>query len=126
MYAQRSSVKDCFSVLALDEGADQWPAEQPFFVDVGGGTGQQCVALKKRWAEVKGRVVLQDLPGVVGGMKLPEGIEVMAYDFFTKQPITGKTLPRHVRHSADARQVQSTTISGLSCMTIPMLSVSRS
>ena len=91
MYAQRSSVKDCFSTLKLNEEAEHWPAEKPLFVDVGGGTGQQCVAMRERWPELKGKVVLQDLPSVVNGVQLPEGIDVMAYDFFTKQPVTGKT-----------------------------------
>lgn len=92
MYAQRSSVKDCFSILNLSKEAKQWPAEKPLFVDVGGGTGQQCIAMRERWPELKGRVVLQDLPSVVNEVQLPEGIDVMAYDFFTKQPVTGKTL----------------------------------
>lgn len=92
MYAQRSSVKDCFSILNLSKEAEQWPAEKPLFVDVGGGTGQQCIAMRERWPELKGRVVLQDLPSVVNEVQLPEGIDVMAYDFFTKQPVTGKTL----------------------------------
>lgn len=93
MYAQRSSVKDCFSFLSLDEDILEWPAGKPFFVDVGGGTGQQCIALRERWPEMKSRIVLQDLPSLVNKVQVPEGIDVMAYDFFTKQPVIGKISP---------------------------------
>ncbi|PVH93845.1 o-methyltransferas-like protein [Periconia macrospinosa] len=91
MYAQRSSVKDCFSYLPLDKESEGWPAEKPLFVDVGGGTGQQCVALREKWPELKGRVVLQDLEEVVESVRGEglEGVEIMAHDFFTAQPVKG-------------------------------------
>ncbi|KAF1951646.1 hypothetical protein CC80DRAFT_597116 [Byssothecium circinans] len=69
MNAQRSSVKDCFSILAPNKEVHQLPAEKPFFVD----------------PDMNGKVVLQDLPSVVNDVKLPEGIDVMAYNFFTKR-----------------------------------------
>jgi demethylsterigmatocystin 6-O-methyltransferase len=103
MYAQRSSVKNCFSTLALDEGVYGWPAEKLLFVDVGGGTGQQCVALRERWPDVKAKVLLQDLPSVVENVQLPEGIDVMAYDFFTKQPATGEDLRLLISDSINVR-----------------------
>ncbi|KAF1950753.1 o-methyltransferas-like protein [Byssothecium circinans] len=89
MVAQRSSVKNCFSFLSLDKECENWPAERPVFVDVGGGTGQQCIALKEKFPELPGTVILQDLPTVVAGVELPEGIKVHAYDFFTPQPVKG-------------------------------------
>lgn len=60
------------------------------FVDVGGGNGSQCAALKKRLPDLKGRVVLQDQSYVLETALVVEGMEKMPYDFFTEQPIKGR------------------------------------
>ena len=59
------------------------------FVDVGGGFGQEAVALKKCHPKLPGRFVVQDLFYAVGGLKL-ESIEAMVHDFFQPQPIKGQ------------------------------------
>jgi demethylsterigmatocystin 6-O-methyltransferase len=123
MYAQRSSVKDCFSTLNLEEDVLGWPAEKPLFVDVGGGTGQQCIALREKWPMLKGKVVLQDLPSVVDNVHLAEAIEVMAYDFFTEQPIKGMEHYDSVRCCAHGIQAPSSTTSELLCTTTRIRSV---
>ncbi|KAF2878030.1 O-methyltransferase-domain-containing protein [Massariosphaeria phaeospora] len=89
MYAQRSGMKNCFSFLPIDQECKDWPADQPVFVDVGGGTGQQCTTIKEKCPNLPGRVILQDLPAVIAEAKVPDDIETMAYDFFTPQPIKG-------------------------------------
>lgn len=63
-------------------------------VDVGGGFGHQCVALKTRYPELQGKLVLEDLPQTLEHMPLPfaaqlEGVEQLAHDFFDPQPIKG-------------------------------------
>lgn len=65
------------------------PTEKPFFVDVGGGHGHQCVQLGKKYPNLLGRLVLQDLPEAVDKLSPIEGVKAEAYDFFQKQPITG-------------------------------------
>ncbi|EGX88469.1 O-methyltransferase, putative [Cordyceps militaris CM01] len=61
-------------------------------VDVGGGRGQALLAIQGDGEGVfSGRLVLQDLPTVIDTLK-PEdipGIEPMAYDIFTPQPVQG-------------------------------------
>lgn len=89
MVAQRSSTKDCFSFLPLQDECQGWPASKPVFVDVGGGTRQQCNTLKENFPSLPGKVILQDLPAVAAEAKVSEGIEVMAHDFFTPQPVKG-------------------------------------
>ncbi|KAF1966704.1 o-methyltransferas-like protein [Bimuria novae-zelandiae CBS 107.79] len=90
MHAQRSSVKNCFSFLALYEECRDWSSGRgAVFVDVGGGTGQQCKALREKFPDLPGKVVLQDLPTMVAKAEALEGVEAMAYDFFTPQPIKG-------------------------------------
>ncbi|KAK3291693.1 S-adenosyl-L-methionine-dependent methyltransferase [Chaetomium fimeti] len=59
-------------------------------VDVGGANGSQLVNFRKQTPHLPGRYVLQDLPESVAAMvQPPEGIEVVAHDFFTPQPVKG-------------------------------------
>lgn len=70
------------------------PSERAFFVDVGGGHGHQATLLGQKYPKLLGRLVLQDLEAVVSGLSPIEGIKIQPYNFFEKQPITGKCLPR--------------------------------
>lgn len=65
-------------------------SERPFFVDVGGGHGHQCIQLGKKYPNLLGRLVLQDLPEAVNKLSPIDGVQVEAYDFFQEQPITGE------------------------------------
>ncbi|KAL4929892.1 S-adenosyl-L-methionine-dependent methyltransferase [Aspergillus undulatus] len=61
-------------------------------VDVGAGKGHDLVAFAKKFPDAGGRLVLQDLPAVTEGLDRElevDGIEKVAYDFFTEQPIKG-------------------------------------
>lgn len=60
------------------------------FVDIGGGNGQQCALLLKRFPEFKDRVVLQDLPDVLEKAVAVDGMKATAYDFMTEQPVKGE------------------------------------
>lgn len=35
------------------------------FVDIGGAMGHQCIAVKQRYPKLRGRIILQDQPGVI-------------------------------------------------------------
>lgn len=59
------------------------------FVDVGGGNGQQCDSLKKKFPELAGRFVLQDRPEVLEKALAVDGMEKMSYDYLTEQPVKG-------------------------------------
>lgn len=99
MRAQRMSTPNCFSFFNLKELCKDWPADRPVFVDVGGGTGHQCIAVKQKFPDLSGRIVLQDLPAPISEAKLPNGIEKMVYDFFTRQPVKGKFILLHTTKS---------------------------
>lgn len=62
----------------------------PLFVDIGGNIGHQCLLLKTRCPEITGRVILQDLAPVLQNALPIEGLEKMAHDFWTTQPIKGQ------------------------------------
>lgn len=91
----RSSWMDTFPVKeTLGTDARDGPAAI-MFVDIGGGMGQEAVALKKRFPDLPGRFVVQDLPQIVSKHILNDGIESMAHDFFTPQPVEGELFLSH-------------------------------
>ncbi|KAI0389492.1 S-adenosyl-L-methionine-dependent methyltransferase [Xylariaceae sp. FL0594] len=59
------------------------------YVNIGGGIGHQCAEFKKKYPDVPGRVVLQDLgPSIAKAWSTP-GVENMVHDFFNEQPVKG-------------------------------------
>ena len=63
-------------------------------VDIGGSFGHDLADFRRKWPNVPGRLVLQDLPEVVSSANgLHPSIEVMSHDFFTAQPIKGGVCP---------------------------------
>ena len=64
--------------------------DQVLLVDVGGSIGHDIAEFRSRNAQLPGRLILQDVPRVIGQVaNLGPGIEAMAHDFFTPQPIKG-------------------------------------
>ena len=62
--------------------------DEPLLVDVGGGLGHDLIALKAKFPNIPGKLVVQDLPIVIDNVKdLPPGIEAMKHDFFSAQPV---------------------------------------
>ncbi|KAF2164139.1 hypothetical protein M409DRAFT_56846 [Zasmidium cellare ATCC 36951] len=61
--------------------------ESHVFVDLGGGSGHDIARLKTKFPDLPGRLVLQDLPAVVRGVSLPNGIEINPHNMFDPQPI---------------------------------------
>ncbi|KAB8270004.1 S-adenosyl-L-methionine-dependent methyltransferase [Aspergillus minisclerotigenes] len=91
MKAQRGSQPKCFDLYPFDEESKGWPSDKPLFVDVGGGAGYQTVSFLKRFPNLPGRVVLQDLPEPIEDAKsvVPTNVERMAHNFFEPQPVIG-------------------------------------
>ena len=70
--------------------------EEVLIVDIGGGRGQALEAIKENFPELKGRMILEDLPNVIEEAKasgLPPFIETRAASFFEPQSMHG-TSPR--------------------------------
>ena len=66
-------------------------------VDVGGGMGHDLAELRKKQPTIPGRFILQDLPQVIEQISQPlEGIEAIAHDFYTEQPIKGELYGRTI------------------------------
>lgn len=60
------------------------------YVNIGGGIGHQCAEFKDKYADVPGRVVLQDLAHSIAKAQSAPGVENMIHDFFDEQPVKGK------------------------------------
>jgi hypothetical protein len=72
-------------------------------IDVGGGRGQILNGLRKARRDLKGQMIVQDLPREIDGRDSLEEVQGMAYDFFTPQPVQGKSFPPSV-HDVCASQ----------------------
>lgn len=60
------------------------------FVDVGGGKGHECELLLRKFPEMKGKLVTQDLPFVIKDIQsLDDRVDRMEHDFTKPQPIKG-------------------------------------
>ena len=91
MEAQFAMLPTWLDAISFDtEIAQDVGTEDVVFVDVGGGNGSQCAALKKAFPYLKGRIILQDRPAVLQKSLKVDGMEVMAHDFLTEQPVHSK------------------------------------
>lgn len=86
VHQQKSSWLDVFPFEKLVH--DLGP-RTPLFIDIGGGIGSQCAAIRAKFPQVPGRVVLQELPPAIQQAIPTDGVEIMVHDFWTEQPIKG-------------------------------------
>lgn len=87
--------KSWLDVRPPDDLVKAWDGESPLIVDVGGGIGQDVAAFKRKFPDVQGKIVLQDLPSAIEQARknadLP-GIELLAHDAFKEQPVKGSKI----------------------------------
>ena len=88
----RAGALDWLAVFPIEEEVGDWSAgpEGTLFVDVGGGFGHQCSALKAKYPELSGKVILQDLPQTLAHVQPIEGVEIMMQNFHEPQEIKGR------------------------------------
>ncbi|KAJ5139730.1 hypothetical protein N7448_003138 [Penicillium atrosanguineum] len=79
--------KDWFEVFPVEERLRVSSSSDPLIVDVGGGQGEDLKKFQEHFSDLPGKLVLQDLPAVIEGVKDLSGIEVQSHDFFQKQPV---------------------------------------
>ncbi|MCJ1261206.1 hypothetical protein MMC22_001070 [Lobaria immixta] len=87
MAIRRHGMPIWLSVYPIDKETKGWNPENPVFVDVGGGIGHQCLALRNKYPQLPGRVILQDLPRATEKALPMQNVEVLGHDFFQPQPI---------------------------------------
>lgn len=60
-------------------------------VDVGGSQGHVLEDVRRHLPNLKGRLVLEELPETLESVKVPEGVETVPYNFLEAvQPIKGE------------------------------------
>ncbi|KAF7508283.1 hypothetical protein GJ744_009428 [Endocarpon pusillum] len=89
MMQQREGMPTWLTVYPVVRETKEWDPERPVFVDVGGGLGHQCAALKAKYPDLRGRVILQDLPHAIEAALSTPGVQNMVHDFFSPQPVKG-------------------------------------
>ncbi|RAL08720.1 o-methyltransferase [Aspergillus homomorphus CBS 101889] len=66
--------------------------EDVLLVDMGGGMGHDLSEFRRKWPDLAGRLIVQELPDVVAQareLNLDPRIELMVHDFFDEQVIIG-------------------------------------
>lgn len=90
MHVSRTGLPMWFDVFPFDQfignGSDKGTI---LFVDIGSALGHQSIALRQRFPNIPGRVVIQDTAQVMGAVQPSHDIEPQIYDFFTPQPVKG-------------------------------------
>jgi hypothetical protein len=82
-------VADVNEVL-FKSGSGEKKHDEVLLVDVGGGRGYDLQGFRTRFPDMKGKLVLQDLPMVIEDVReLDEVVERQVHDFFTRQPVRG-------------------------------------
>ncbi|XXH03926.1 hypothetical protein Hte_010334 [Hypoxylon texense] len=94
MQGQRHGLPIFLDAVDFSQYAQGATDSTPIFVDVGGNRGHQCINLKQRYPNLRGRIIVQDQPHVIEEAKanpLPgfDDIEAHPQDIFTPQKIKG-------------------------------------
>ncbi|BCS19622.1 uncharacterized protein APUU_20054A [Aspergillus puulaauensis] len=84
----------------LEQLGDFPSAENTLMVDIGGGFGQQSKALRAKFPDLPGKVIVQDIPQTLAAAQPAEGVEFVEHNFFEPQPVHGAKFYylRHVFH----------------------------
>ncbi|KAL4865125.1 hypothetical protein BDV12DRAFT_211205 [Aspergillus spectabilis] len=84
----------------LEQLGDFPGPDKTLLVDVGGGYGQQSKALRAKFPNLPGKVIVQDIPQTLAGAQPAEGVEFVEHNFFEPQPVQGAKFYylRHVFH----------------------------
>ena len=93
MAARRKEVLQWWDVFSVEQHLARQSvpnSDAVLLVDVGGSHGHDLLGFAKCYPSIPGKLVLEDLPETLESVaSLPERIEVIAYDFFTPQPVIG-------------------------------------
>lgn len=84
--ASQESWLDFYPTATLLSGLEEG---KTVLVDVGGGDGRDIEDFRKRHPETSGKLILQDRQVKIDDATVGDGIEKMAHDFFTPQPVEG-------------------------------------
>ena len=82
--------QEWFDYYPIAERVQVQDSSRALIVDIGGGLGQELLKFKDAYPDLKGRLIVEDLPAIINDIKkLPEGIEAIGQDFFKEQNVKG-------------------------------------
>lgn len=89
MKFQTQSRKSWMDVFAPNDllGKDS-DADAPTLVDIGGGTGADVLQFRRRYPNVPGQIILQDLPAVIKSAKA-KNTDLLTLVIITQTPTQG-------------------------------------
>ena len=94
MGGRRKEISEWFEIFPISDAFTKSLDQDPravLLVDVGGSHGHDLIQFKKRYPQLPGRLIVQDLPETLISLHTPSReIEWMEYDFFHPQPVQGK------------------------------------
>lgn len=119
MQANRFGMPTFLDVFPAPDKASETSADRALFVDIGGGFGQQAISFREKYSQLEGRVIVQDLAPTTANATQHPGVEFMAYNFFTPQPVKGMASSNSHRlpcgiQSLTLEQERNSTICGIS------------
>lgn len=94
-------------------------ADAPALVDIGGATGADVLQFRRRYPDVAGQIILQDLPAVINSAKARNtdsttlGIECQAYDLFQRP--SGSAAPASISYAPSCTIRMRARFSATSC-----------
>lgn len=92
MKAWSLNERSWLDVYPMEKACRNRGHDQPLFLDIGGGLGHQAIRFLKRFPQLGGKIVVQDIQADLVANAKHDGIEFMQCDFFKPQPIKG-TIP---------------------------------
>lgn len=103
----RREGQDWFEYFPVEEKLRVEDSSDVLLVDIGGCHGVELGGFHKKFPNLPGRLILQDLPHVVETGDIPAGIEAQGYSFFDEQPVRGARAYylRNVLHDWPDKQV---------------------
>ena len=109
---------DWLDVVYFEKEAANVSADRALLVDVGGNIGHQSERLRRKYPDLPGKIIVQDLEENVKVAPQLQGVEFMAHDFFTPQPIKGTSeISKSLKsgHRSHRLKVHDFTTCALSC-----------
>lgn len=109
MSVQRDGQPSCFDAYPFQQKAEGLKPDQPFFVDIGGSVGHQCIALRTRFPDLPNKIILEDQPATLSMAIDHPGVQRQAQDFWKPQVIKGSRIYylRNIMHDyADAQAAE--------------------
>lgn len=70
----------------------EFDPDSVWWVEVGGRDASQPAAVAKAFPQSPARIILQNSPTVLGAAPKVEGVEMMAHDILTEQPVHSELL----------------------------------